>query len=392
MNVSVEDMPKALAELESAENLSEAVVLSTCNRVEVYAFAERFHGGYHDVREFICRHTGLAPECIADHLYALHDTDAVAHLFAIAAGLDSAVIGEHEILGQVRSAWEQARQYGTVGSVLEPLFRHAVECGKRARTETAFGRGKPSVPRAAVALAHESLGGLHDRRVLIVGAGDMAEAVARSLMRFGAPKVMVTNRTSQRAERLAASIGGQAVPFKAIHSVLGTVDLVITTTGAPKDVLDRQALTGQELTIVDIAVPRDVDPAAAELAGIELFDMDTVKDFVKRSNHERQGVVADVESIVEQEVARYEAVASARAIAPLVAQLHERGDEIVAHELERFRARLVGLDPAERAAVEALARGVAKKLLRSPTVRVKAAAGKARGERLAEAVRDLFDL
>jgi len=174
MTVAPDDLPKALHDLAAAEHLSESVLLSTCNRIEVYAYAERFHGGYADVRELLARHSGLPPETVADELYAHHDDDAVRHLFAVAAGLDSVVVGEHEVLGQVRDAWQAARTEGTVGAVLEPLFRRAVETGKRARTHTGISRGIASLSHAAVALAAERLGGLSGRRVLVLGAGEVA--------------------------------------------------------------------------------------------------------------------------------------------------------------------------------------------------------------------------
>ena len=185
MTIAPDDIPKALADLGSADHLSEVVVLSTCNRVEIYAYAEKFHGGYQDIREFFGRHAGLAPEDVNDHLYALHDTEAIRHLFSVTAGLDSAVIGEHEILGQVRTAWERSAEHGIVGSTLGPLFRHAVETGKRARTDTAIGRGIASVSQAAVALATEQLGGLDGRTVLVLGAGEMAEGTVKSLAAAG---------------------------------------------------------------------------------------------------------------------------------------------------------------------------------------------------------------
>jgi len=391
MTVRDSDLPKALSDLSSTEQLSEAVVLSTCNRVEIYALAERFHGGYRDAREFLCRHSGLPPEDVADHLYALYDSAAVEHLFRVTAGLDSAVVGEHEILGQVRDAAEQAQTEGTVGSTLAPLFRHAVECGKRVRTETAIGRGIASVSQAAVALAAERLGGLQGRKVLLLGAGEMAKGAVKSLI-AGRAEVLVANRTPERAERLVAETGGAAVPLGRLAGTLAEVDVVLAATAASELVLDRAALAGHELVVVDIGVPRNVDPEAGELAGITLLDMESIGDFIEHSMQGRHEAVVDTESIVAEEVARFESLNSAREVAPLVAQLYAKGDEVVAGELERFRAKLSGLDPSQRQAVEALAHGVAKKLLRSPTVRVKAAAGKARGERLAESLRDLFDL
>ena len=399
MTIAADDIPKALADLGSADNLSEVVVLSTCNRVEIYAYAERFHGGYQDIREFIGRHAGLAPEDIADHLYALHDAEAVRHLFSVTAGLDSAVVGEHEILGQVRTAWDRSSEHGNVGSVLGPLFRHALETGKRARTDTAIGRGIASVSQAAVALAADHLDGLEGRTVLVLGAGEMAEGTVKSLAAAGTSDIFVANRTWENAVRLAEACGGTAVGLEQVPDALVAVDVLGTTTGAQDiifelvdvvDVITRR--TGRELVIVDVAVPRDVDPAATDLDGVVLLNMDDIGAFVDQQMTTRTRVVGNVESIVDEEVNRYQVVTSAREVAPLVSQLRTRGSEIADGELARFAAKLADLELAEREAVEAMAKGIVNKLLHEPTVRLKDAAGHAKGDRLAESLRDLFDL
>ncbi len=399
MTIAADDIPKALADLGSADNLSEVVGLSTCNRVEIYAYAERFHGGYQDIREFIGRHTGRAPEDIADHLYALHDAEAVRHLFSVTAGLDSAVVGEHEILGQVRTAWDRSSEHGNVGSVLGPLFRHALETGKRARTDTAIGRGIASVSQAAVALAADHLDGLEGRTVLVLGAGEMAEGTVKSLAAAGTSDIFVANRTWENAVRLAEACGGTAVGLEQVPDALVAVDVLVTTTGAQDiifelvdvvDVITRR--TGRELVIVDVAVPRDVDPAATDLDGVVLLNMDDIGAFVDQQMTTRTRVVGNVESIVDEEVNRYQVVTSAREVAPLVSQLRTRGSEIADGELARFAAKLADLELAEREAVEAMAKGIVNKLLHEPTVRLKDAAGHAKGDRLAESLRDLFDL
>lgn len=399
MTIAADDIPKALADLGSADNLSEVVVLSTCNRVEIYAYAERFHGGYQDIREFIGRHAGLAPEDIVDHLYALHDAEAVRHLFSVTAGLDSAVVGEHEILGQVRTAWDRSSEHGNVGSVLGPLFRHALETGKRARTDTAIGRGIASVSQAAVALAADHLDGLEGRTVLVLGAGEMAEGTVKSLAAAGTSDIFVANRTWENAVRLAEVCGGTAVGLEQVPDALVAIDVLVTTTGAQDiifelvdvvDVITRR--TGRELVIVDVAVPRDVDPAATDLDGVVLLNMDDIGAFVDQQMTTRTRVVGNVESIVDEEVNRYQVVTSAREVAPLVSQLRTRGSEIADGELARFAAKLADLELAEREAVEAMAKGIVNKLLHEPTVRLKDAAGHAKGDRLAESLRDLFDL
>ncbi|MYH76876.1 MAG: glutamyl-tRNA reductase [Acidimicrobiaceae bacterium] len=399
MTVAPDDLPKALHDLAVAEHLSESVLLSTCNRIEVYAYAERFHGGYADIRELIARHSGLPPEIVGDELYSHHDADAVRHLFAVATGLDSVVVGEHEVLGQVRDAWQAARSEGTVGAVLEPLFRRAVETGKRARTETGIARGIASLSHAAVALAAERLGGLTGRRVLVLGAGEVAAGTLKSLADAHPGDIAVASRSPERAVAAAQLCGGRAVALAELDTALASADVAITTTGATEIVLEHSDIdavmtrrAGAELLIVDVAVPRDVDPAARELPGVTLLDMDDLGDFVERERSGRTQEIGRVQAIIDEEIEFYLAEASAREVAPLIAALRGRAELLSASELERHASRLADLSPAQRAAVESLLRGVVNKLLHEPTVRLKDAAGHARGDRLAEALRDLFDL
>lgn len=399
MTVAPVDLPKALHDLALAEHLSEAVLLSTCNRIEVYAYAERFHGGYADIRELLARHSGLPPETVADELYSHHDADAVQHLFSVAAGLDSVVVGEHEILGQVRDAWQAARDEGTVGAVLEPLFRRAVVAGKKVRATTGISHGIASLSHAAVALAQERLGTLAGRRVLVLGAGDVATGTLKSLANVGATDIAVANRTPERAKAAAASCGGRVVALDKVEPALVAADVVITTTGATDIVLEHSDIDevmtrrgGAELLIVDVAVPRDVDPAVRGLPGVILLDMDDLGDFVRQGRAGREQEIDSVRAIVRGEVEHYLIEASAREVAPLIAALRARAHQVTTAELDRHASRLAGLSAAQRVAVESLLRGVVNKLLHEPTVRLKDAAGHARGDRLAEALRDLFDL
>ena len=392
-------LPKVLHDLCARTNLSEAVVLSTCNRIEVYAIAEKFHGGYEDVRNFFVDLSFLPAEEFADHLYVHYDDAAVAHLFSVAAGLDSAVLGESEILGQVGSAWERARDEGTTGFALNLLFRQALEVGKRVRTETGIGRGITSVAQAAVAMATDRLGTLAGRRVLLLGAGEMGEVMATSLAAAGASEVVVANRTWQTAQDLAERIGGRAVRLADLHAELVTADVLLTSTGASTIMLEHADLASamahrgrRPLLIVDIAMPRDVDPAAGALDGVTLLDMDDLRRFVAVGVEGRQREAANANAIVEEEVDRYRSTTSAREAAPLVTALREQAEGVRSAELDRLAARLSGLDDTQRAAVEALTKGIVAKLLHEPTVRLKDAAGTAKGDRLSDALRDLFDL
>ena len=399
MTVPASRLPKALADLTSREHVTEAVVLSTCNRIEVYVFAEKFHGAYQDIRNFFAEVSHVAPEEFSDHLTSLYDGDAARHLFSVASGLDSAVLGEHEILGQVRKSWETASTEGAVGPVLNPLFRHALEVGKRVRTETAISRNITSVSQAAVAMATERLGGLEGRQVLVVGAGEMGEGLARALHGGGVAGIRVANRTWDRAVEVAGRLGGEPVRLDDLPHHLAEVDMLLTSTGASAVILEHGDLAsvvgerhGRELLVVDIAVPRDVDPAAGEIDGLTLLDMDDLREFAEVGIRERQREVTAVQVIVDAELDRYVDESTARSVAPLVASLRARGDLVRSGELQRLSARLGDLDDRQRDAVEALAAGIVGKLLHEPTVRMKDAAGTARGERLAEALRDLFNL
>jgi glutamyl-tRNA reductase len=398
MTVATSALGKSLDDICGRDHVADAVVLSTCHRTEIYADAERYHGAVQDIRNFLGELSFLAPERFNDHLYTYHDDAAVAHLFAVSAGLDSVVLGESEILSQVKTAWELARGHGHAGSTLSSLFRHALEVGKRVRSETAIGRRVTSLSQAAVAMAADRLDGLAGRRILVLGAGEMGEQMAVALAGAGVSEVLVANRTWDRAVALAARVGGRAVELAGLPDAIAEVDVLLTSTGAPQVVVEREELAGamagrtRPLLIVDIAMPRDVDPAVGQLSGVTLLDLDDLRAFAEAGMHERRKEVARVEAIIADEVARFLDRESARAVAPTVAALRGRAEGIRAAELARFRRRLDGLDDRQRDAVEALTKGLVNKLLHDPTVRLKDAAGSTRGERLAAALRDLFDL
>ena len=392
-------LPKALHDVVSRDHVSEAVVLSTCNRTEVYAVAEKFHPAYADLRNFLSEMAYLPPEAFADHLYVHDGESAASHLFTVASGLDSAVVGEAEILGQVRNAWERAQSEGAVGSRLNLLFRHALETGKRARTDTGIGRHVASVSTAAVAMAAAHLGDLDGRSILVLGAGEMGDGMVRALAAKGVRDVRIANRTRDRAVELADRVGGRAIRLADLDASLSEVDLLLTGTGATSMLLEHADIArvmasrgGRPLLVVDVAVPRDVDPSAADLPGVTLLDMDDLRAFAEAGQAERRREVDAVRALVAEELDRYVAVSSAREVAPLVAALHGRGDDVRVAELERYRARLGDLDERQIEAVEALTRGIVAKLLHEPTVGLKDAAGTPKGERLSEALRDLFSL
>lgn len=399
MAVPESRLPKALHDLRGREHVAEVVVLSTCHRTEIYVVAERFHGAVQDIRHFLTELAFAPPEDFSDHLYTYFDEAAAAHLFRVAAGLDSVVVGESEVLGQVRQAWEQARTEGATGARLDALFRHAVVTGKRARSETAIARGTTSVAQAAVAMATARLGSLSDAQVLVLGTGEMGEGMAVALSGAGAADVLVANRTWDRALALAARVGGRAVQLSGLVDALTEVDVVLTSTGAPSLVVEQADLvpvmaarSERPLLIVDVAMPRDIDPAAGDLPGVTLLDLNDLRAFAESGLDERRREIPQVRAIVEEEVARHAEQMTERRAVPTVIALRDRAETMRQAELERYRSRLERLEPREREAIEALTRGIIAKLLHDPTVRLKDAAGSARGERLADALTELFDL
>jgi glutamyl-tRNA reductase len=397
--VPVDEMPKAVERLAQRDTVREVVLISTCNRTEVYAVAEKFHGAYADIRDFLCEVGDIAPDDLHPHLYSHHDEAAVSHLFEVAAGIDSAVVGESEILGQVRQAWEIAQREGGARTTMNLLFRQALVVGKRARTETGIGRGTTSVSQAAVEMAVERLAGLDGRSVAVVGAGAMGEGIAVALRAAGAGKVVVVNRTPERGDALAQRVDGRALGFEHLTDVLADTDVAITCTGAggavvTRDIVERAVASraGRPLLLVDIAVPRDVAPEVAGVDGVVVLDIDDLGAWADRGRAQRQAEVEGVTAIVRDEVERFTVAATALQAAPLVGALREHAEGLRLAELRRYQAQLARLDDEQRELIEAVTRGVVAKLLHEPSVRLRDQAGSPRGERNAAAVADLFDL
>jgi glutamyl-tRNA reductase len=400
MTVNSDALPNALHDLLGREHIAEAVVLSTCTRTEVYALADGFHGAMADVRNFLVEWSGSRPPDFYDDLYTFYGDEAASHLFRVSSGIDSPLLGEGEIVRQVREAWDAARREGAAGQTLSPLFRHAIEVGKRARSETAISRGTTSLSQAAVAMAAARFDGLPGRTALVVGAGDMGRGIAHALASTaGVGEILVANRTSSKAIALAERVGGRPVQLGDLVTALQWTDLVVTSTGSPDVQLSaddvRSALPGRRgrpLMIVDVAVPRDVDPAVGELPGVTLLNMDDVKAFVDTSIAHRRHEVGAVNRIVAEEVERFSRLIAHREVAPVVTGLRQFAEQLRLAELDRHRARLTELTEQERAVVESVTRGILAKLLHEPTVRLKAASGSARGDQLADAVKTLFAL
>ena len=397
-------LSKTLGLLRDRPNLSEVVVLSTCLRTEIYAVVERFHEGVGDLQEFIASTAGVSLDSMAEYFTLLYDDAVALHLFEVAAGLRSAVLGETEVLGQVRRAIERAEAEKAAGPVLSGLFRRAIQTGRKARTSTAIARGATSLSHVAVDVAAARLGGsLGAKRVLVVGAGEMGEGVVDGLAkRHEDADVVVANRTAGRARTLADRVSGEGIDLAGMPDALVLADAVIVSTGATlhlldADLLERVTAARDEagrgpLVVIDLGVPRNVDPGVKGLAGIELLDMDDIGAHAELALEGRRAEASAAEAIVRAELERYRAEDRARGAAPMVAALRGRVEELRQAELERQRARMAALDEEQWGAVEAVVHDVVAKLLHQPTVALKDTAGTARGERLVEAVRVLFDL
>ncbi len=398
-------LPKVLRSLLDPGSLSEVVVLSTCARTEVYAVAERFHAGLAEVRRLLADLSLSRPEEVSDHLYCYFDDAAVTHLFEVAAGLDSAVLGESEILAQVRRAWERAREEDAAGPTLSDLFRQAVTVGKRARSETGIARGTTSISQSAVSLARQHLGGrLEGSSVLVLGTGEMGEAMATALAGAGA-RVLVANRTWERARALAGRIGGQPVDLghpmdpARLGEALLDVDVLLASTSSPTVIIGAEELAPamalrqhRPLLVVDVAVPRDIDREVRDLPGVGLLDMEDLAAFARAGVSGRQAEVGKVRAIVADEVQRYLERRASRTASPMVSALRQRAETLRLAELERYRSRLARLGPEDREMVEALTRQLLAKVLHEPTMALKETAGTPKAERLGEALRTLFRL
>lgn len=397
MTVPSAGLDRAIAALQSSGQLDEVVVLSTCNRTEVYAAAETFHGAVDAINRFFTGLSGYAPEDFGSYLTTGFEQTAVRHLFSVASGLDSAVVGETEILGQVRRAWDAARNAGSCGPHLAALFRHALEAGKRARTETSIARGTASVSHAAVELAASSLGGtLHGRSVLVLGTGEIGVSMVSALQISGVRDVTVANRTRQKAVALAQRLGATWVGLDELAATLVQVDVLLTATSSETTVLDRDDVeavmaerNGKPLLIVDTALPRDVAPEVASVPGVTLLDMMAIRSFVEIGLAGRKREIEQVETIVADEVARFATETASRQAAPMIRALRERAETLRQTEFDRYAARLTD---RERELVDHATRQLMAKLLHEPTVALKAHAGTIKGQRMADAIRVLFDL
>jgi glutamyl-tRNA reductase len=395
--VGADDLPRLLDELLGREDVSEALLLSTCNRVEVYAEVDNFHRGLVDVSAVIARHGGWDVDDLEGYLLVCHDAAAVEHLFLVAAGMESVVVGEAQILGQLRSAYATAGDLGTTGRVLHELVQRALRVGKRAQAETGIAAAGASVVSEALAVGALAVGGLQGRSALIVGAGSLATLSATELRRSGVARIVLANRTLETATRLAATVAATGTPARAVGvdavpAELMAADIVISCTGSRDAVLTTSmvAAVPGPLVICDLALPRDVEPAVRTLPGVTLV---TLGDLSERLGLVEAGIgIEAARTLVAAEVRRYLAAQRSAEVTPTVTALRRHASEVVDAELLRLSGRLPGL-PAEVAAeLTRTVHRVVDRLLHTPTVRVKQLAEGPDGSSYAEALRELFAL
>jgi glutamyl-tRNA reductase len=389
----------ALRELTEVAGIHEAAAISTCNRTELYLVVSDPVEAESTAFGVLTRQAEIRPTELLGHLYSLRSGEAVRHLFRVTAGLDSMILGEAEIQGQVKRAYELALVEGATGPILNRLFRGALAGGGRARDETGISEKNVSIPSVAVELARRTLGDLAERRVLVVGAGETAELVARALVSRGASGVFVANRHYDRAIGLAQRFEGTAVRFEDLPEQLEQADIVVSATNSPHHIVELDELEdvmktreGRPLLLVDIAVPRDIEPACREVGGVSLVDIDDVQQIVERNTSGREAEARRAESILEVEQDRFERWLASLAVVPTISALRERADEVVRRVLAENEGRWEELSEADRERLSTMAKAIASRLLHEPTLRMKRSAGSDEAYLYVSALRELFGL
>lgn len=393
LSLTQAQVPAALAALQ--EDVGRGVIVSTCNRMEVYVAVDDPDRGQDGLRRFFERQFGVRLEEVSPYLYTRQHDDAVRHLYRVASSLDSLIIGESEILGQVREAYSAASRAGVATGVLAHVFHNALRVGKRARAETAIGRNALSVSRACVEMARRALGDLRDLRGLVVGVGEAGSLAARALRDAGVADMTVTSRTLAHARELAAELDGTAAPLAELQSLLTSADIVVSGTGAPDLIVTHDLVAkvmskrgGRPLFVIDIALPRDIDPSVAGIPGVHLYTMYDLELIAEANRKEREAEAKRAERIVEEEVAKFESWWETLETAPTITAIRSQAEAVREAEVARMLRRANGMTAADRAAVEAMSKALVKKLLHRPTARLRE-----RGEQsLTHAARELFGI
>ncbi len=393
------DLGAAVEALATRPSAAESVVLSTCNRSELYVASENPAQARDEIIEFLSHYHSLPSDSFMPHLFSLGDDAAAKHLFRVAAGLDSLVVGEPQILGQVKDAFETASGHRCTGPMLSKLFHWSFGVGKRVRSETALGEGAVSISFAAVALARKIFGRLTGRRVLVIGAGEISTLTAEHLRAQGVGEIVITSRTAAHAEALAASVGGRAARWEDLALLLTSADIIVTATGSQRPILTRahvEATMGRHRTdplfIIDLAVPRDVEASVGDIEQVFLYNVDDLQSIVQENLSRRSREIAHAETIVAEELLKFATWQRSRGAVPTVVALRQRFDAIRRSELQRLDGKLAGLSPDARARVEEVTRLIVEKLLLEPTEQLKALPDEETQAAYTEAVNRLFRL
>ncbi|MCA1584313.1 MAG: glutamyl-tRNA reductase [Acidobacteria bacterium] len=399
LDFSSRGLASALKELAARRSSREAVVVSTCNRSEIYVACDDVEPAREDMTRFMCDFHRVSADLVAPHLYSYVDVEAARHLFKVASGLDSLVVGEPQILGQVKDAYSTASTEQRSGPLLNKLFHSAFAVGKRVRSETALAEGAVSVSFAAVALAKKIFGSLTGRRVLVVGAGEMGKLTALHLKSHGIAHLAISSRTRAAAEQLAADVGGVFVPWDRLSAALLDSDIVITATGSSTPILDRRRVAAaipasrtRPLFLIDVAVPRDVAADVGELEQVFLYNIDDLQAIVRENLQKRGAEIAQAERIVDDEATKFAAWQRARGAIPTVVALRQRFESIRRAELERLEPKLAQLSPEARVKIDEITRLIIEKLLLHPTEQLKAVDSPDAVTQYADALGRLFAL
>jgi glutamyl-tRNA reductase len=398
LDFSSRDLGAAVESLATRSSAAESVVLSTCNRSEVYVASTAPAHVRDEIIQFLTEYHQLPADAFAPHLFSFSDAEAAKHLFRVAAGLDSLVVGEPQILGQVKDAFQAASERRCAGPVLTKLFHWSFAVGKRVRTETAVGEGAVSISFAAVALARKIFGRLSGRRVLVVGAGEISTLTAQHLRAHGVGEIVITSRTASHAETLATAVGGRTLPWEQLGTALGSADIVLTATGSQRPIITRADVAAatdrrrDPLFIIDVAVPRDVDGTVVEIEKVFLYNVDDLQTVVQENMSRRVAEIERAEQIVAEEVGRFTAWQRSRGAIPTVVALRERFDSIRRAELQRLEGKLANLPPETRALFDQMTRLIVDKLLIEPTEQLKALPDEETQVAYTEAMNRLFRL
>lgn len=399
LDFSTRGVDRALTALAANSSHAEATIVSTCNRVELYVACDEIDPARTGIERFIAEFHNVPLDELAPHLYAKTGSEAVRHLFRVAAGLDSLVVGEPQVLGQVKDAYNVASQLGCTGPLLNKLFHFAFAAGKRVRSETALSEGAVSVSYAAVALARKIFGDLTGRKVLVLGAGEMGKLTAIHMRSQGIHHLIIMSRTSKHAETLAETIGGAALPWESLGSALAEADILITATGSTIPILSRalisqtmKARRQRPLFIIDIAVPRDVEAEAGDLEQVFLYNIDDLEAVVQENLSRRAGEASRAESIVSEEVNRFSSWLNSRGAVPTVVALRQRFEAIRQSELRRLEPKMAAMGPDARARVDEITRLIVEKLLINPTEQLKSISDADTVAAYSDALNRLFDL